>query len=458
MNAGLAGAVNVLCDGESDPDHTRSRGPRRGAAADAPGQARARRRRSGADRGARRGRRARLLGSHRDGRGARHRRACREQRELTVERELAVDGVKRSVQARSTPVHEAACAPVFGARCRVVHRHADDDDGVTRARRLRRIVTGQLAPAVDMSFATVRWRALGTTAVLCTSTVHVMAARRAVEAELEAIDEAASRFRAESELSRLSRARGAWTAVSPLLLEALELAVRAAVLTDGAVDPTLGHSLRELGYDRDYELLARAPATRPLQSAEDARPTRGRALWSGIELRDDPPSARLPAGVALDLGATAKALAADRAAAAAHAVSGAGVLVSLGGDVATAGRCPTGGWPVRVTDDHRSDLSADGQTITIRDGGLATSSLLTRRWEHDGRVLHHVLDPVTGQPVRPCWRTVSVAAGTCADANIASTAAIVLAERAPAWLDAQELPARLVAAGGDVALLGGWPS
>jgi FAD:protein FMN transferase len=287
---------------------------------------------------------------------------------------------------------------------------------------------------------------------------QMTAARRAVEVELGAIDSAASRFRPESELSRLNRAAGSWTSVSPLLLKALALGIRGAALTGGAVDPTLDGELRELGYDRDFAQLAQPPAARPLQCAVDPeRPSR-RSRWADIELREDPPSVRLPAGVQIDLGATAKALAADRAAAAAHTATGAGVLVSLGGDISTAGDCPAGGWPIHVADDHRSDESVEGQTITIRDGGLATSSLVVRRWEYSGRDHHHILDPETGRPVNPHWRTASVAAADCADANIASTAAIVLGQRAPAWLAERQLPARLVAVDGAVKLLGGWPA
>jgi thiamine biosynthesis lipoprotein len=171
----------------------------------------------------------------------------------------------------------------------------------------------------------------------------------------------------------------------------------------------------------------------------------------------DPARVTLPAGVALDLGATAKALAADRSARAAHDAGAAGVLVSLGGDIATCGPAPAGGWTIHVTDDHRDGPGAPGQTIAIRSGGLATSSIATRRWRHAGRELHHVLDPRSGQPVSGPWRTVSVAAATCAEANVASTAAIVLGDDAPAWLAEHGLPARLVALDGRVLIQGGWP-
>lgn len=304
------------------------------------------------------------------------------------------------------------------------------------------------------------WSALGTTAVLGTtggSAQAAQAARAAAEREIEEIDAAASRFDPGSELSRVNRAGGRRVALSERLLEALRLALRAAQITDGAVDPTLGDDLIALGYDRDWEKLAHVGAAEPLASAPHGRPARRSRGWRSIELSDHPPTVRIPAGLQLDLGATAKALAGDRGARAAHLAGGAGVLLSLGGDIAMCGRPPRGGWLVRVTDDHR-DRTTAGQTIRLASGGLATSSLVARRWYHDGRPLHHVLDPRTGLPVDPVWRTVSVAAATCAEANIASTAALVVGARAPAWLAAHHLPARLTAVDGELCVQGGWPS
>jgi thiamine biosynthesis lipoprotein len=166
----------------------------------------------------------------------------------------------------------------------------------------------------------------------------------------------------------------------------------------------------------------------------------------------------VPAGVEIDLGATAKALCADRAAAAAHEATGAGVLVSLGGDIALAGAAPPPGWRVRVTDDHRSDARAPGQWISLPTGGLATSSTQVRCWETDAGTAHHLLDPSTGRPAESCWRTVSVCAASCLDANIATTATIVRGERALPWLESLGLPARLVDTGGRVRHIAGWPA
>jgi thiamine biosynthesis lipoprotein len=167
---------------------------------------------------------------------------------------------------------------------------------------------------------------------------------------------------------------------------------------------------------------------------------------------------RVAPGVRLDLGATAKALAADRAAAEAFALVGCGVLVSFSGDLAIAGPAPVEGWRVRVTDDHRAGVDSPGQWIVLRSGGLATSSTFVRRWRTVSGEAHHLVDPTTGLPADSVWRTASVTAGSCLDANIASTAAIVRGAQAATWLEALALPSRLVHVDGTVRHLAGWPS
>jgi thiamine biosynthesis lipoprotein len=298
----------------------------------------------------------------------------------------------------------------------------------------------------------VSFAALGTTATVLVASPDAAvldAARRAVEAEVAAMDRAASRFRDDSELAGVNRAAGRAVPTSPLLLEAVEVALRAARLTAGLVDPTIGKALRLLGYDRDFGAVD--PVGQPLHLQAEAVPG-----WHLVAVDRQAGTVRVPAGVELDLGSAAKALAADRAATAAVA-TGVGVLVSLGGDVGTAGPPPAGGWSIRVTDDHAAAASVPGQTITITGGGLATSGTTVRRWQRGEVVHHHIIDPATGQAAAPCWRTVSVAAATCVDANAASTAAIILGRRAPAWLEDLGLPARLVDVGGAVSTVGGWP-
>jgi thiamine biosynthesis lipoprotein len=362
--------------------------------------------------------------------------------------------------------------------------------------------------------ARARWQALGTSVELvvldghssATNDGHTLAtgdhqaatasdlhaltqARAILERQLDEIDRTCSRFREDSELMRVNARPGCSVRVDPLLIDAVELALRAAELTDGDVDPTVGAALLLAGYDGDMQPLGCiSPATwdprratphkvtpytktSPIVSySPHTQESRVRATmlcgWRSVELDRERSTLRIPRGVRLDLGATAKAWAADRAALAIHRAIGCGVLVSLGGDISTAGPAPGGrdylekaqtGWPIHVTDDHRSGSDAPGQTISIAGSGLATSSTTVRRWRHGEQTMHHIIDPSSGTPAEEVWRTVSVAAINCADANIAATAAIVRGARAPEWLAELGLPARLVDRDGYVTRVGEWP-
>ena len=306
----------------------------------------------------------------------------------------------------------------------------------------------------------VAWQAIGTSVHLLVTDLRALApARHMLTEDLAALDAACSRFRADSEIVELDNAppdgRGRIGPVrtSPLLAGALAIALRAARLTDGDVDPTVGGALSAAGYDRDFALVRRdgPPVRLTVRSVPG---------WQEIELDETAGLVSLPSGTQLDLGATAKAWAADRASARIAAELGCGVLVNLGGDIAVAGAAPPGGWRIRVQDvtgRPEDPPAGPSAVIAIHSGGLATSSTAARRWRRGGDVLHHILDPRSGLPAAPVWRTASVAAATCADANAASTAAIIRGEAALAWLAGLRLPARLVAESGAVVTLGAWP-
>jgi thiamine biosynthesis lipoprotein len=179
-----------------------------------------------------------------------------------------------------------------------------------------------------------------------------------------------------------------------------------------------------------------------------------RASWRDVELDEQHHLLSLPEGVLLDLGATAKAFAADRAAARVHDAVGMPVLVSLCGDIAVAGTRTGEPWTVLVVE---TADQTDGPLVEVHDGGLATSTTRARRWLQSGRPMHHLLDPVTGLPAPEVWRTVTVAAATCVDANTASTATVVKGADGLPWLESTGLPARVVAADGTVRVVSGWP-
>ena len=319
------------------------------------------------------------------------------------------------------------------------------------------------------AFGQAQWRALGTYVQLVVEGARHLAAARAVAVRLlDDVDRTCSRFRDDSDLMRANRNAGAWTPVDPLLAAAVAAAVRAAEETGGLVDPTLGRSLVAAGYDQDYDAVrgGDGPAAIPLPAVIDA--------WRHVGV--DPDGAVLvPLGTGLDLGATGKAFAADLIAAAVTAATGTGCVLSLGGDVAVGAPDGAGGPAVGWTPDGR-DTPDGGDTravpwqvavaetpdeppaamVTLTTGGLATSTVLARRWHRGGVVVHHLLDPATGRPVAGTWRTASVVAATCLEANTASTASIVMGAPAPSWLAARGLAARLVDADGDVALVGDW--
>ena len=284
-----------------------------------------------------------------------------------------------------------------------------------------------------------RFRALGTTIAVATTEAAALEAVMALVADqVDQLDRAASRFRADSELTMLNGSPGRPVEVSALLFVALEEALAAAAQTDGILDPTVGQALERCGYDRDFSevVLNGPPITVRFQRVPG---------WKGIRLDPGQLTVTVPAGVSIDLGATAKAGCADRAAQCAATSAGCGVLVSMGGDIAVAGPPPVNGWTIRVADRHDADPDQTGVTVAITSGGLATSGIAARRWHRGAQLMHHLIDPATGAPARPYWRTVSVAADSCLSANIASSAAVILGPGAPDWLARRDRHARLVA-------------
>lgn len=307
------------------------------------------------------------------------------------------------------------------------------------------------------SVAVAERDALGTTARIAIWPPHrLRPALGAVDAELARLDQAASRFRPDSEICQVQERAGEGAQpISASLAEVVDVALAAAAWTGGLVDPTVGGALVALGYDRDFVLIGASQSHAPAGRAE-VPGWRSVCLEGGL--------LRIRPGVRLDFGATAKGLGADWAARAAMATAGrGGVLVSLGGDVAAGGQAPAGGWPVLIADEHRQTAASPPgafptQVVRLPGGAIATSSIACRQWRRAGSKMHHIVDPRTGQSAGGPWRTVSVAAATCAEANAAATAAIVSGEAAADWLADRQLPARLVSHEGKVLPVAGWPA
>ncbi|HET9654301.1 MAG TPA: FAD:protein FMN transferase [Kineosporiaceae bacterium] len=354
---------------------------------------------------------------------------------------------------------------------------------VTIARR----PAGGTGDPVRIGTDTLEWPVWSTTArIVVTEPDRLEEAHAVVSEVLAEVDAAASRFRTDSEINQVHAAGGRPVEVSPLLAELVRAGLDAARRTDGDVDPTLGAALISLGYDRDLADLDRdvtglhllsspeptgAGPTRPQPTALQpaaaepaaAQPTGGAGGFSRICVHRTPSWRQVeltgrrltvPADTVLDLGATAKAWAADRAAALVVDLLGTGVLVSLGGDIATAGPGPDGGWQIRVQDTPDEPRCDIGLTPGA---GIATSSTVRRQWRHGEHAVHHILNPRTLQPAEPVWRTVTVAAASCVESNTLTTAAMVRGESAWSWLNGLGVPARLVRHDGLVLATRTWP-
>ncbi len=324
------------------------------------------------------------------------------------------------------------------------------------------------SPGAPIS-AAATWRTWGTGVAVVVEPAEVLVdASRLLHLELEAMDAACNRFRKDSELSMVNRAEGRPVHVGALCMEALEVARHAAEQTEGAVDPTIGAALCALGYDRDFDEVV--AGSDPGGGGTQAG-LRGLAApgWRSLVLDPKDSTVAVPAGSALDLGATAKALCADRAARRIAGELECRVVVDLGGDLAVGGPPPSNGWQVALVEDaghHVVPEEADGisggnsraPAVSLWRGGLASSGTSVRTWNRGGVRLHHIVDPATGWPAEPVWQMVTIAADSCVTANTFSTAAIVWGEDAPFRVGQLGLAARFVRApGGEVLEVGNWP-
>ncbi|MGP0029707.1 MAG: FAD:protein FMN transferase [Acidimicrobiales bacterium] len=300
---------------------------------------------------------------------------------------------------------------------------------------------------------TVRsWPAIGTRAtVVVRHADHAGPAERLLRAEIDAFDRACSRFRGDSELQMVHAHAGQTVRVSPQLFEALDVACRVARRTSGAVDPTIGNAIERLGYDRDY----REVACRPRSALPELGPVVG---FAHVHLSHARRTVRIPRGVRLDLGSSAKALIADRAATRIADAVGSGALVSIGGDVAAAGAPPRDGWAVGIALSSATPVDEVDQVVAIRRGGLASSSTSVRTWTRGDRTVHHIIDPTTGDCVPPYWALVSATGPTCVEANAVTTAALVWGRDALRRLCTFDQAVRLVRHDGRAFSLNGWPA
>ncbi|HZX06547.1 FAD:protein FMN transferase [Kribbella sp.] len=291
------------------------------------------------------------------------------------------------------------------------------------------------------------WSAWSCTVRLTVDDPAVLGAACAeLETLMDRVDKAASRFRPDSELSIVNNRAGALVPVSRLLVDLVDVSLVAAQVSGGAVDPTVGPAVIAAGYDADIETVRR----RFPQEPGEPKPVAG---WQQVRLNRKLAMLGVPTDCALDLGATAKAWTADRAANVLSKRYGCAVLVEIGGDLRAAG-VPKKPWVITVAE-RAGDT---GVLVSLAHGGLTTSTRTVRRWQTPSGYGHHVIDPRTGQPADGRYRTASVWAPTAVRANTFSTALVATGDAALGRLKLAGHPARLIDADGEVTELSGWPT
>lgn len=255
-------------------------------------------------------------------------------------------------------------------------------------------------------------------------------------------EQSLSRFRDDSELSIVNRSQGRWICVSHALWEAVDAALEAAAQSKGLVTPTMLDAIESTGYDRSFEYVMQASAL-SARSAIAHRPTFDRmSSWRDLERDPARRALRLPQGMRLDLGGTAKGWAADRAA---RILSAHGpTLVDAGGDIAISGPLhDASAWSIGIADPRRPE--EDLEILLVDRGGVATSGRDYRRWLRDGIWQHHILDPRTGQPASTDLLSATIVAPSAREAEVAAKIVLILGSLAgQSWIEARPALAGLL--------------
>ncbi len=243
--------------------------------------------------------------------------------------------------------------------------------------------------------------------------------------ELAALEARWSRFRPDSEISRLNAASGAPVIVSPITFELVQRAVAESRATRGAFDPTVLPALVASGYDRDFAQLQ--DRIEPAVPVIPAGP-------SVVELDPTVGAVRLHDRAAIDVGGIAKGFAADHVAERLVGMGATGACVNLGGDLRVVGAPPWGAsWVVAVENEPGAEPSRQPRCgLALVEGGVATTSTRRRTWVRGGSRCHHVIDPRTGTSAISPWSSVTVVAGDAASAEVGATAALLSSDLATA--------------------------
>jgi thiamine biosynthesis lipoprotein len=292
----------------------------------------------------------------------------------------------------------------------------------------------------------VSFQAMGTTITLLLPKKQQSEGAALARNLFEEWEQTLSRFRLESELSKVNRQAGTQVTISELLLDVLIQALAAARVTDGIYDPTLLNQLCQLGYDRSFDKL---PSTLP------DIPYHGQpgGAWRHIQIDQINKKIILPANIQLDFGGIAKGMAVDAVLEQLHQSDIHSALVNAGGDLAVRGLPPKQDyWNIAIPG---KDIA---WTIPLTHGAIATSGLAKRHWQQGKTFRHHLIDPRTGFPVYNSLWSVTVIAADCVQAEIAAKTAFILgASQGKIFIEKHQMAALFINTDGTWELGGRWP-
>jgi thiamine biosynthesis lipoprotein len=265
-----------------------------------------------------------------------------------------------------------------------------------------------------------------------------------------------SRFDPSSELSQLNRASGRRQNVSSLLFDVVEAAVWAASVTGGLFDPTLLKVMEAIGYDRSFEWIElRSQAAVGTNGSMSPLPPPHPGQYQAIGLNRVRGDITLPPDVQLDLGGIGKGWTVDRSA---EWLVGRGpFMINAGGDLYACGAPPgQPGWSVGIVDPWQPER--DIACLQVRQRAVATSTISRRRWRRGERMMHHLIDPRTGQPAETDAVSVTVVAHRAALAEVYAKAALILGvDAGRAFLnDIPEVEGLFIRSGGELIFTDGF--
>lgn len=246
------------------------------------------------------------------------------------------------------------------------------------------------------------------------------------------VEETCSRFKEDSELSRLNQQLEKEVEVSDQLFSILKEAIRFYEETNGVFNPGILSAIENSGYTKSIELIRGRELTAPSPTAPVFTKMRP------YQLNEDRQSVVLHTRI--DLGGIAKGWVVDRAA---DVLSQHGFgFVNVGGDIRIFGNLPR---PLNIGIEDPFDSSKMLSSIQVSDGAIATSTSMKRRWKVNGRTKHHLIDATTGEPSASTILSSTVTAPTAVEADVLAKVVLLLGEeRGKALLSVKKKPAVII--------------